>query len=162
MPPIRSRTSRNPAEQEGRILLAIQAFKNKEISSIREISRRFDIPRSTLRDRLSGHTERSTTRANSHKLTEIEEETLRKWILSLDDRGAAPRPTTVRETANLLLEARGNTPVQTVGEKWVYNFVKRHPELSNRFSRRYNYERAKCEDPKIIGEWFNLVQKTTL
>lgn len=40
--------------------------------------------------------------------------------------------------------------------------MKRHPELSNRFSRRYNYERAKCEDPKIIGEWFTLVQKTIL
>jgi hypothetical protein len=40
--------------------------------------------------------------------------------------------------------------------------VKRHPELSNRFSRRYNYERAKCEDPKIIGEWFTLIQKTIL
>ena len=38
--------------------------------------------------------------------------------------------------------------------------MKRHPELSSRFSRRYNYERAKCEDPKIIGEWFTLVQKT--
>lgn len=53
-------------------------------------------------------------------------------------------------------------PVQTVGEKWVYNLVKRHPDLSTRFSRRYNYERAKYEDPKIIHEWFSLVQKTIL
>lgn len=63
---------------------------------------------------------------------------------------------------NLLLEARRTIPVQTVREKWVYNFVKRHPELSSQFLRRYNYERAKCEDLKIIGEWFNLVQKTIL
>ena len=160
MPPIRTQGSKNSAEQEGRILLAIQAFKNKEISSIREVARRFNIPRSTLQYRLDGHKNRAILRANSHKLTEMEEETLRKWILSLDDRGAAPRPTTVRETANILLEARRDTPVQTVGGKWVYNFVKRHPELSNQFSRRYNYERAKCEDPKIIGEWFTLVQKT--
>jgi hypothetical protein len=116
------------------------------------------VPESTLRSRLRGVQHRAISRANSHKLTEVEEETLQKWILSLDDRGAAPRPTTVRETANLLLQARGTTPVQTVGENWVYNFVKRHPELSTRFSRRYNYERAKYEDPKIIGEWFNLVQ----
>jgi hypothetical protein len=40
--------------------------------------------------------------------------------------------------------------------------VKRRPLLSSRFSKRYNYERAKCEDPKIIGEWFNLVKKTIL
>jgi hypothetical protein len=162
MPPIRSRSSVNSTEQEGRILLAIQAFKNKEISSIREVARRFNIPRTTLRDRLSGHTERSTTRVNSYKLTEIEEESLQKWILSMDSRGSAPRPFMVREMANLLLEKRGTTPVLSVGEKWVYNFVKRRPLLSSRFSKRYNYKRAKYEDPKIIGEWFNLVEKTIL
>jgi hypothetical protein len=162
MAPKRPQSSRNLTEQEGRILLAIQAINNEEISAIRDAARCFNVSEPTLRRRLRGIQSRANSRANSHKLTEIEEETLRKWILSLDDRGAAPRPTTVRETANLLLEARGTTPVQTVGEKWVYNFVKRHPELSNRFSRRYNHERAKCEDPKIIGEWFNLVQKIIL
>ena len=64
--------------------------------------------------------------------------------------------------ANILLAARGSTPVQTVSENWVTNFVKRQSELSTRFSRRYNYERAKCEDPKIIQEWFNCVQRTIL
>jgi hypothetical protein len=80
----------------------------------------------------------------------------------MDARGSAPPPSTVREMANLLLEKRGTTPVVSVSDKWVYNFVNRHPLLSSRFSRRYNYERAKCEDPKIITEWFNLVQKTIL
>ena len=40
--------------------------------------------------------------------------------------------------------------------------MKRRPLLSSRFSKRYNYERAKCEDPKVIREWFDLVQKTIL
>ena len=70
MPPIRPQSSRNSIEQEGRILLAIQAFKNKEISSIREVARRFNIPRSTLQNRLNGHQNRAISRANSHKLTE--------------------------------------------------------------------------------------------
>jgi hypothetical protein len=162
MPPIRSRSSNNSAEQEGRILLAIQAFQNKEISSIREAARQFDLPFSSLRNRLTGLKNRSESRANNHKLTEIEEQSLQKWILSIDSRGAAPRPSTIWEIANLLLEKRGTTPVLSVGDKWVYNFVNRHPLLSSRFSRRYNYERAKYEDPKVIGEWFNLVQKTIL
>ncbi|OQE40963.1 hypothetical protein PENCOP_c005G06523, partial [Penicillium coprophilum] len=61
----------------------------------------------------------------------------------------------VREMANLLLEKRGTTLVLSVGENWVTKFVKRHPLLSSQFSKRYNYERAKCEDPKIIREWFD-------
>ena len=35
-------------------------------------------------------------------------------------------------------------------------------ELKTRFSRRYNHQRAKCEDPKIIQEWFNRVQITIM
>jgi DNA-binding IclR family transcriptional regulator len=78
MPPIRSQSSKNSIEREGRILLAIQAFKNKEISSIREVARRFNIPRSTLSTRLTGIQNRAIYRANSYKLTEIEEESLQK------------------------------------------------------------------------------------
>ncbi|OQE34221.1 hypothetical protein PENCOP_c004G04951, partial [Penicillium coprophilum] len=135
MPPIRSRSSRNSTEQEGRILLAIQAFKNQEISSIREVARRFDVPRSTLSTRLHGTQNRAISRANSHKLTAIEEESLEKWILSMDSRGAGPRPSMVREMADLLLEKRGTTPVLSVGENWVTNFVKRRPLLSSQFSK---------------------------
>jgi hypothetical protein len=62
--------------------------------------------------------------------------------------------------ANLLLAKRGSISIQTVGEKWAYNFIQRHPELKSRFSRRYDYQRALQEDPKIIQEWFNLVQTT--
>jgi hypothetical protein len=56
--------------------------------------------------------------------------------------------------ANILLVQHGN---QQVGEKWVYNLVQRRAELKSRFSRRYNYERAKCEDLKIIQEYFDRV-----
>ena len=117
MPPIRSRSSKNLEEQEGRILLAIQAYKNKEISSIREVARRFNIPRSTLSTRLTGIQNRANSRANLSKLTKIEEESLEKWILSIDLRGGAPRPSMVREMADLLLQKRGTTPVLSVGEK---------------------------------------------
>ena len=162
MPPIRTQSSQNRTEQEGRILLAIQAIKKQEILSIRDAARQFNVPRTTLQRRVTGCPFRAETRANSHKLTEIEEESLQKWILSMDSRGAAPRPSTVREMADLLLAARGSTPPPLVGKDWVTKFVKRHPILSSRFSKGYNYERAKCEDPKIIKEWFNLVQKTIL
>jgi hypothetical protein len=33
----------------------------------------------------------------------------------MDSRGAAPRPSTVREIANILLAARGTNPLLTVG-----------------------------------------------
>jgi hypothetical protein len=74
------------------------------------------VPETSLRRRLSGVQNRAISRANLYKLTEIEEESLKKWILSIDRRGGAPRPSIVQEMANLLLEKRGTTPVPSVGE----------------------------------------------
>jgi Tc5 transposase-like DNA-binding protein/Psq-like protein len=160
MPPIRSEKSRKSIEQEGRLLLAIQAIQKQEIPSIREAARLFQLPRATLQGRLAGQPHRSDTRANCHKLTELEEQSLLKWILDMDRRGAAPRQSMVREMANILLAKRGSVAFQLVGRNWVSNFVKRYDELASRFSRRYDYRRAKCEDPKIIREWFSCVEET--
>ena len=68
----------------------------------------------------------------------------------MDLRGAAPRPSMVEDMANLLLSARGTTPIQTIGVNWVIKFVKRHLELDSKFLRRYNYNRVKYKDLKII------------
>ncbi|KAK9578966.1 suppressor protein sef1 [Aspergillus fumigatus] len=77
----------------------------------------------------------------------------------MDSRGSPPRPSMVAEMANILLAERCT---QTVGVNWVYNYVNRHDKLKTVFSRRYDYQRAKCEDPKVIGEWFDLVQRTIM
>jgi hypothetical protein len=59
----------------------------------------------------------------------------------------------VEEMANRLLVDHEARPV---GKRWAHNFVKRQPELKTRFSRKYDYQRAKCEDPTVIGKWFTL------
>jgi hypothetical protein len=57
----------------------------------------------------------------------------------MDARGAAPRPSTVGEMANILLAARGDHPLATVGKNWPSSFVNRRDELRSRFSKRYDY-----------------------
>jgi hypothetical protein len=126
MPPKVCTNSKNSVEQEGRVLLAVSALKKKEILNIREAARVYNVPYTTLQCCLKGHTFRAESRANSHKMTQNEEESLIRWILSMDQCGAAPRPSHVREMANILLAECGSTPTQTVGEKWVYNFINRH------------------------------------
>lgn len=63
----------------------------------------------------------------------------------------------VEEMANRLVADRNALPV---GKRWAINFVKRQPDLKTRFQRRYDYQRAKCEDPTVIRNWFRLVQNT--
>lgn len=160
MPPNRSQIRRNNDEQEGRVLLAIEAIQTKRITSIREAARHYSVPRNTLHRRLAGSTNRSETRANNHKLSKIEEQSLVQWVVSMDTRGAPPRHSHVEVMANLLLTERGSTPPLTVGSKWVYNFIQRTPELKTRLSRRYDYQRAKNEDINLIRQWFDLVSNT--
>ena len=59
--------------------------------------------------------------------------------------------------ANRLLDDRD---APRVGARWAMNFVKRQPLLKIRFQRRYDYQRARCEDPTTIRNWFRLVQNT--
>ena len=84
MPPNRSQNARKSTEQEGRVLLALEAIRNKQIPSVAAAATEFNIPRSTLRRRLAGTTNRSETRANNHKLSEIEEQSLVQWVVSMD------------------------------------------------------------------------------
>jgi predicted transcriptional regulator len=95
MPPTRSQNRQNLTQQEGRILLAIKALEKQEKLSVREAACIYDIPKSTLHARLKGRKNRVDLRANSFKLTEIEENSLEKWIISMDIRGSAPRPSIV-------------------------------------------------------------------
>jgi hypothetical protein len=32
------------------------------------------------------------------------------------------------------------------------------PELRTRFARKYDYQRARCQDAQVIGEWFALAK----
>jgi hypothetical protein len=61
----------------------IKAIKNQEITSVRGAASRFDVPFITLCDRLRGHQFRRETRANNHKLTQTEKESLTQWILDM-------------------------------------------------------------------------------
>ena len=63
----------------------------------------------------------------------------------------------VEDMANRLLTTR-NAP--RVGSRQTSNFVKRHIELQTRFQRKYDYQRAKCEDLEVIYGWFKLIQNT--
>jgi DeoR/GlpR family transcriptional regulator of sugar metabolism len=76
MPSKARQIQKNSKEKEGRAQMAVSALKKAEISSIREAARVYNVSEKTLRRRLRGITARSETRANSHKLTQNEEESL--------------------------------------------------------------------------------------
>ena len=78
----------------------------------------------------------------------------------MDKCGFPPRPSTAAEMANILLSNRGSShTTKRIGKNWVSTFIQRHPKLKTCFSRRYNYQRAKCKDQTIISKWFDQVKQ---
>jgi len=148
-------------QREGRLLLAVNAIKKGQFAKIREAARLYDVPTSTLHARLHGRPDRSNLRANSTKLSETEENSLKEWIISMNRRGAAPRPSMVQDMADLLLSDRGDdVPALKTGKNWVSNFLRRNKTFKTKFIRKYNYQRAQCENRQLLRDWFIRFQET--
>ena len=141
--------------KEARLLMALEAIRKDKKLKVFAAAKLYDVPVTTLRRRRAGVPARRDTTPNSKKLTQSEEDAILQYIIELCARAFPPRLRGVEEMANQLLRVRDAPPV---GKLWAHNFVKRHPSLRTRFARRLDYQRAKCEDSKIIGEWFSLVR----
>jgi hypothetical protein len=88
-------------------------------------------------------------------LITLEEEVISRNILELDSRGFALRLVGIKDITNFILESRG---AGRISKLWAYRFVQRQPALKTRFNHVYDFQKALCEDPELIGAWFRLVE----
>jgi hypothetical protein len=142
---------------ETQLNLALQAIRKTPQLSARRAAKIYQVDHRRLGERLRGVLPRRDISANSRKLTDLEESVLSDYILELDSKGFPPRLCIVEDMANRIIELRDG---KRVGPRWAANFVQRQPELRTRFQRKYDYQRAKCEDPNVIRGWFELVKNT--
>ena len=89
-------------EQEGRITLAITAYKNGQIPSINKAAALFNVPRLTLHY--------YCIKGRAVKLTLNEQESLIKWILDLYKRRRPPWHAYVQNMANYLAMRENSSP----------------------------------------------------
>ncbi|KAG6996134.1 Tigger transposable element-derived protein 1 [Fusarium oxysporum f. sp. conglutinans] len=143
--------------EEARVLLALQALQNNPKLKLRRAAEIYEVGPMKLWRRRKGILSIHDTIPKSRKLSDLEEQIIVQYILDLDSRGFPPRHRSVEEMTNRLLADRDASPV---GKRWAINFVKRQPDLKTRFQRRYDYQRARCEDPTTVCNWFRLVQNT--
>ncbi|EDN94242.1 hypothetical protein SS1G_10115 [Sclerotinia sclerotiorum 1980 UF-70] len=76
----------------------------------------YNITNTTLLRRMNGLAPRTEIRANSHKITDLEEEVLIQYIIDMDERGFAPKLSGVEDIANYILESRR---AKKVGKLWA-------------------------------------------
>ena len=142
---------------ESQLNLALQAIRRDPTLSLRRAAKLYSVHHTKLSRRQRGIPSRRDISANSRKLTDLEELVLVERILDLASKGFPPRLCVVEDMANRLIMTRQG---ERVGPRWAANFVQRQPGLRTRFQRKYDYQRAKCEDPEVIRAWFELVKNT--
>ena len=101
--------------KEENITLAIEVIQTVKLSG-KKLSRRaaakiYNVPESSLCDRINNRTPRQKTRAQDHKLDLIEEKVLLKYIIDQDLRVFPPRISGVEDIVNLLLKLCGGKSV---------------------------------------------------
>lgn len=148
--------SRMPIQiKEVRVILAIEAIRFSRKLSRRATAKLYNVPETTIRDRMNDVIPKNDSRLGVQLLIKIEEDVIVQYILGLDSREFSPLIIDVREMVNHILESRGSRRVE---KQWPYRFIQRRDELRRRFSRVYDFQRALCEDPELINAWFRLFQ----
>ena len=140
---------------EKRIDLAIQTIQTSQILNIKTAAQLYNVPYTTLHHRLKGRMTRHNVQINNRKLTTTEEKALLQRVKSLDNNGFSPTLSFVQKMANQLLRQR--VPTGSVGKNWLRRWVKRNDILMAKYLRKYDYQRAKCENLEILNNWFNLL-----
>ena len=134
---------------------AIAAYDEGQFRSIRATARHFEVNHATLARRIKGCSKRMIIYQQQQKLSLTEEATLEKTLLEYDARGLSCSIAYCQDLANQLLQKREAPPV---GKCWASRFIQRHPQLKARYTRSYDYQRARAEDPESIQQWVDLVE----
>ncbi|KXX82291.1 Pogo transposable element with ZNF domain [Madurella mycetomatis] len=148
-------------DQERRIQDAIAAFRSKQVPSLRQAARLFDIPPSTLSDRYAGrHKDHATAKQPSQRLSPQEEDSIVKAVEQLDAWGWPITIAMIENFATQLLHAKGDN--KPLGKCWYSNFLTRHPDLKLRRARTLDQARKDAIDHQTLQRWFDLFRTTRL
>lgn len=124
----------------------------KATLSARQASKRFNVPRTTLQDRLSGGLSRQEAHDHQMNLTPAQEQVLEDWIAALGAHGVGISPKLINEKASAI---RG----KDVGESFYQKFLSKHSRLKNRVARPLEECRAKNLNPTLVSECYNVLEQ---
>lgn len=142
---------------EKNLLDAMEATRSG--MSIRKASITFNVPRSTLMDKLGGRVPIERRIGPSTILSCEEEGYLVKWIMSCSKAGFPVTKTHLTDSVQLLmreLKRENPFPDDRPSRHWHEAFMKRHPEIVHRVCQNLSGQRSNVSEVKI-RQWFKEV-----
>jgi hypothetical protein len=148
-----------PSYTEEDITNALNTLVNGEYKSVRKAAIAFQIPPSTLHDRLKKSKSRTESHVSQQLLTTIEETTLESRIYRAAKLGAPVTLHLVEIMASEIQSERSSRnhedELSLISDKWVDRFRTRHPRIETCFSRTINTARSTALGFSTIKSYFD-------
>lgn len=152
-------------EKKQRLKYSLETLK-EAIGAVQEgmpfktASKKYNIPRATLQDKVKGRTQMEKKSGPETILTREEESLLVQWLFEISKCGFPATKNQMLDSVQLLLKELGRTNTFTdgrPGRKWYELFLKRHPELTKRIPQNLSGSRASLNENRI-RYWFREVE----
>lgn len=139
--------------------LAYQSYMRKEFT-LRQASEAYDVPKSTLHDRVTGKVPFDKNSGPEKYLTDAEEAELVNFIVECAKLGYARSRKDVLALVQEVVRSKGKEAVVTGG--WWESFKRRHPNITLRSAESLTYARAVASDPAILDRYYDLLERTLI
>ena len=93
--------------KEARIFVTIEALRTNRELNIRKVAKIYNMPETSLRDRMKDGKSKAESRPKTQLLDELEEKVIIQHIIDLNDWGFSPLLEGVEDMANYILTSRG-------------------------------------------------------
>jgi hypothetical protein len=141
-------------DHEARIQAAIEDLDSQKRVNYSATAKKWNLERTTLAKRHRGET-RPNQEANSYgrqRLTDVQEQTLVRYINKLSDRGLPPTPQIVTNLAEEIAHV-------TLGKNWVARFCDRHrDQLTSVYLRTIDHKRKLADNSYHFQHFYEHVR----
>jgi len=142
---------------EQNIRQALQDLESNPNQSVNAVAKAYNVPRTTLRRRRTGVTNRRISHEHEQRLTRRQETFLVEWILEQDSQGFPPSHLRAREMACQLLRSNGDT--NPLGKDWIHKFIKRNPAVASVVGRRIEASRIAGTTQEALRDFYKLFKE---
>ena len=132
------------------VAYALNDIKNGK--SLRQASREWGVPLSTLQNRNNGSEHHIIAAQNQQKLSPNQEDHLSNWVLTQEALGVPVTHSQIKDFASRLLKIKGDT--EKLGKRWIEGFLRRNPILRTKRARNIDSVQVNGATTQVIKDWF--------
>lgn len=141
---------------EEKLIMALREIRENNLK-VREASRLYEVPRSTLQDHLNGKVPKISRKTGPEPLlTNAVETKIVEWVLNMAKCGFPIKKCDLMDTVECIIKDLKKQHLfknSKPGERWYANFLRRYPEISLREAETINKARSVITE-ESIRLWF--------